>query len=105
MNKTCVNVEIEGICMWSGRYKNLPRNQTFNLIIDYPLRNSVHFKIKTGKQGIDFIHLLKEIGKAYKRIYNNPYKYEVYGHSMGDLCLVEIHINYKKKEISLEVDS
>lgn len=90
---------------WNGKFEKLPANKIYNLIIDYPVSQDFVFPINTGKSGISLISLINEIGKAYRKIYKNPSKYGVWGHDIGDLILVEIKVNHKKKLINIIVDS
>jgi hypothetical protein len=90
---------------WIGSIKTLPRNRTYELIIDYPLSIDAVYQIKTGKAGMSSFRLLKEIGKAYDDVYNNQEKYGVWGHSIDDLALEGIKINHNTKMITIYVGS
>jgi len=92
---------------WNGQLDKLPANQTFDLIIDYPFggEHEYHFPIKTGKRGLGLMGLLNKIGKAYAKIYNDPDKYQVFGHDIGDLQLEGIKVNFKTKRIRLSIGS
>jgi hypothetical protein len=94
---------LEGI--WKGDFEKLPTNQTFDLIINYPLDREYHFVIKTGKKGMGLIDLLRKIGKVYNKIYFDPDKYGVWGHDIHDLQLEGINVDFKTKKITIEVGS
>lgn len=91
--------------IWKGNFKDLPRNQNYQLIIDYPLDKPAKFKIKTGKMGIGLIRLLGIIGKKYSYVYENAEKYGIWGHDIDDLQLEGLRINHKKKTIELYMGS
>lgn len=93
--------------IWTGEFKNLPANQTFQLIIDYPLggERPVPYNIKTGKTGMGLVKLLKKIGEAYVDLYTHADRYGVFGHDMEDLQLEGINVDFKKKIIRLDVGS
>lgn len=92
---------------WKGKWKDLPPNEEFSLIIDYPLGGNkpVIYKIKTGKSGMNLINLLNKIGYCYIDLYENADRYGVYGHCIDDLSLGGIKIDFKKQRITLGVDS
>ena len=91
---------------WKGELDKLPPNQTFYLNIDYPIDGPGHsFLIKTGKHGLGLIGLLNEIGSAYEEIYKAPERNRVYGHSINDLIIEGINIDFKNKLITLDVGS
>jgi hypothetical protein len=100
--------------VWKGDFNKLPANQTYDLLIDYPLTHPATVKIKTGKGGMNLIKLVKVIGNAYTKIYeaepDSEYcdedgTYDIWGHGIDDLCLVGIDINHTSKKITLGVDS
>jgi hypothetical protein len=39
-------------------------------------------------------HLLRELARAYRKIYREPEKWEVYGHSIGDLMFESLTIKF-----------
>ena len=82
----------------------LPAEETFKLFIDYPC-DKTEFQIKTGKKGLGLAGLVTAIVKNYSKIYEDPDKYNVWGHDMGDLYLSGISINFDKKIITIDVDS
>lgn len=88
-----------------GSLDSLPPNSNYEVIVDYPLESSVKFKITTGHKGLPSGKLLQKIGKIYERIYQNPDKYKVYGHSLEDLILETVRINHKTKQIALDLGS
>lgn len=74
------NISLSYLDSWSGDMQNLPPNQTFELIIDYPVSTWARYKIHTGKNGMGLCKLLKVIGKSYEKVYANEEKYGVWGH-------------------------
>lgn len=92
---------------WKGKWKDLPPNEEFSLIIDYPLGGNkpVIYKIKTGKSGMNLIQLLAKIGSSYEDLYDNADRHCVFGHDIDDLSLGGIIVDFKKKRITLGVDS
>jgi hypothetical protein len=102
--------------IWSRKeFQKLPANQTFELKIDYPLSYPAHYKIRTGKNGMGLTKLLSVIGKSYQKTYDvedatmdtdmGCGRYGIYGHDIGDLSIVGINVDYKKKTIRLDVGS
>lgn len=91
---------------WKGDLQ-LPKNQTFDLIIDYPFgcERVHHFPIKTGKHGLELTSLLNKIGEAYEKIYEDPEGNGVFGHDIYDLSLEGIDVDFVKRTIKLEVGS
>lgn len=96
--------------IWKGDFQKLPPNQTYQLVIDYPLDKPAVYPIKTGKNGMGLVVLLGKIGKLYQKTYDvedesEQGRYGIYGHSIDDLNLSGIRVNHKKKLITLGVDS
>ena len=92
--------------IWKGNFKDLPPNQNYQLIIDYPIHGvPIKFNIKTGKKGINLFRLLSIIGEKYQYIYDHETDYNIYGHDIYDLQLEGITVNHKKKIIELSVGS
>ncbi len=83
---------------------NLPPKQTFKLFIDYPLHNKAQFDLNTGN-GMGFLGIIKQISKAYKKVYSAPGKYGIWGHCIEDLVVEAIYVDYDKKEIKLSMGS
>jgi hypothetical protein len=87
----------------------LPPNNKFELIINYPLSHPARININTGKTGMRFIGLVKKIKKAYHKIYEqddkDPDLYGIYGHSIDDLMLEGIEVDFIKKRITLSIGS
>ncbi len=105
---------LDGI--WKGDFDKLPPNETYDLIIDYPLAVAARYKIKTGKNGMGFLQLLGRIGKLYQKTYDVEDEaistspsghgcYGICGHDISDLSLEGINIDHKKKQITLDVGS
>jgi hypothetical protein len=92
---------------WKGELDKLPANQTFDLIINYPLGGTAphHFSIKTGKRGLGLIGLLGKIGQAYELLYEDPIGNNIFGHDIYDLCLEGLSVDFKNKTITLSVGS
>lgn len=86
-------------------FKDLPPNQQYSLVIDYPLTNGASFKINTGKKGMSLTDLVRRIKKTYCKIYDGPNKYAIWGHRIEDLYLEKIIINHKKRTVMLEMGS
>jgi hypothetical protein len=87
-------------------FRNLPPNQIFNLEVDYPLSKPYPtFAIRTGKKGMTLDGILREVGKAYKKVYANTDKYGIWGHDIGDLHVEGIQVNFKTKHIYLSMGS
>lgn len=87
----------------------LAPNKTFTLVIDYPTSTPYKAKIKTGKKGLSRIKLTEVICKHYRKMYaeedeSSDSKYGIWGHSIGDLVLVDADID-AKGNITLGVDS
>lgn len=121
INKQHVKLEIQVTNLlntWDGDLQKLPANKIFELIIDYPLSTPAIYKIKTGKKGMGLAKLLKTIGKAYQKTYNRENVsiarlkdedakslYGIWGHSIDDLSIEGITVDFKKKIITLDVGS
>lgn len=106
MNKQKVscNISIDSLDSCSGNIF-LPPGQCYQLTINYPLETQYNIFIETTKNGMGLSQLLFEIGKAYKRIYESPKRYGVYGHSINDLYLEGIDVDHDKQIITLSVGS
>jgi len=91
--------------IWRGTFKELPPNETYELLIDYPLANPARFNIKTGKNGLNLVALLGKIGKCYEEVYNEEDRYGIWGHDIGDLSIQGIDVNHVKKTIKLSMGS
>ncbi len=91
---------------WNGKIEDLPPNETFILIIDYPVNEDLVFKIKTGAKGLTLTKLLNKIGNLYEMMYHSK-KYDdiIYGHDIDDLNLSEVIVDLEKKTIKLGIDS
>lgn len=90
--------------IWKGELERLPKNQTYQLTIDYPFHNPAIYPIKTGKTGMGWVKLLKEIGKAYFKTFEQDEKtgqHGNWGHCIEDLQLEGIMVNHKTKKIGL----
>lgn len=83
----------------------LPANEEFTLTIDYPLSNAAKFKIKSGKTGMGTAKLIDKICKLYHKVYENEEKYGIWGHSIDDLNLEGIKVNFVKKSITIDIGS
>ncbi len=95
----------------------LPRNQEYELTIDYPVSNPFRAKIRTGKNGLGFAGLMTKIVKAYQRMYDQEDRdmrrkgddcagrWGIWGHDIGDLAISGVRINHNKRTISLYVSS
>src|ERR1700722_833080 len=99
------DVQVEMLGWWNNDLLQLPPNQTFELIIDYPVSTNAVYKIHTGKSGIGLCKLLKKIGEAYRKVYAAEKKYGVWGHYITDLVIEGITVDFKKKKIRLDVGS
>ncbi|CAB4196966.1 hypothetical protein UFOVP1290_486 [uncultured Caudovirales phage] len=118
-NKQSINVDaqVTGLSFWKGDFDKLPPNETYQLIIDYPLGTPAVYKINTGGNGMGLPSLLARIGKFYQKTYDvedetiskggDPASgcYGIFGHDISDLCLEGINIDHKKKQITLDVGS
>lgn len=82
----------------------LPPNTTFKLLINYPCKGTF-FIIQVRDKGWGSLQLIRKIGECYKKIYEDPGKYGVYGHDIGDLYLESIEVDFEKKLITLGVGS
>ena len=98
-----------GSSSFKGQFENLPPNETYTLLIDYPhMDNYPSFKIKTGKNGLGLIKLLSKIGDLYRKIYDDEDcdgRYGIFGHDIDDLSIEGIHVNNKNKTIKLSIGS
>ena len=99
------NIPVSYLDGWNGYLQNLPPNQTFELIIDYPVSTWARYKIRTGKKGMGLGKLLGVIGKSYEKVYAAETKYGVWGHYITDLAIEGIQIDFEKKVIRLDVGS
>lgn len=100
-----VDVQVAMLDCFKGDLQQLPPNQTFELLIDYPLSKPAVYKIKTGQHGMGLGKLLQKIGEAYRKVYEEEDKYGVWGHYITDLAIEGIKVNYKTKKITLDVGS
>lgn len=80
-------------------------NSKYTLVIDYPLENMYTPVIHTGVKGMNYVSLLKRIGKEYQYIYNNVNQFNVWGHELSDLYLEQLHVDHETKKITLAVGS
>lgn len=103
--KVNLDIQVRSLYLWGNDLQQLPPNQTFELIIDYPISTWARYKLKTGKSGMGLGKLLGEIGKAYQKVYAAADKYGVWGHSIDDLAIEGINIDFVKKIIRLDVGS
>ena len=99
------DVPIERLEYFSANDLWLPPNRNYTLVIEYPLDDEYKFVIKTGKNGMGTICLLKYIYKFYKEIYKNEEKYGVWGHAISDLVIEQIQVSHKNKSIRIDVGS
>jgi hypothetical protein len=105
----------------------LKANKTYKLIISYPVSTPYTVDINTGKKGLTRIKVIDLICKHYRKMYAeedgsssmgdpghipgmlnrniSDGKYGIWGHDIGDLCLVNMYVNDNKKTIELGVDS
>jgi hypothetical protein len=86
--------------IWKGNI-TLPANKIYQLIIEYPFNQIIVNPIKTGKNGMGLLQLLKKIGQIYDDVYENAYSF----HNIDDLYLEGITVDHKKKTIKLDVGS
>lgn len=102
--KLNLSLSIWEIKCFAGHDIYLPSDQEYTLTINYPLQEKYTHSFKTGK-GMGLVPVLKQIYKAYQKIYKSPNKYGVYGHDITDLCLTQIKVDHNKKTIQINVDS
>jgi hypothetical protein len=103
----------------------LPRNETYKLVISYPLSTPAQFSIKTGKSGMTRGELAKKVCDLYGKVYEledastttkadlipgmlnrnvTNGMFGIWGHGIGDLMLVDAEVS-EEKVITLGVDS
>jgi len=97
--------DFDSISCLSGQDIVLPPNEEFELVIDYPLHKSYIKKIKTGKNGMGYVGILKKIYTAYQYVYDHEDYYDVWGHYIDDLRIEGIRVDLKKKKIDLSMGS
>jgi hypothetical protein len=74
--------------IWSGHIL-ITEEEDIEITLDYPLKNP--FVVKAHhKNGFDLKDFVKAIKNGYIEAYNNPEKYEPWGHSIGELFLEDI---------------
>jgi len=92
----------------------LPPNETYELVIDYPLHRPFKTEIKTGTKGLTREEVVDIIVRSYKLVYKEEKatskipaglipgmynrnttdgKYGIWGHELGDLMLHTLEIN------------
>jgi hypothetical protein len=99
------SLKVEDIQYWGSGDFQLPPNEIYTLVIDYPFDCERRYQIKTGK-GMGLAGVFKHIGKAYEKTYADANKgNNGYWHGIEDLHLEEIKVNHKKKLITLSVGS
>jgi len=74
------------------------------IIFSYPLSSSIKFHFK-NKGGFSKLDLLRCVYIGYKRIYEKPNFYGVYGHDIDNLLLEEVKYYSKNNTIILSVGS
>jgi hypothetical protein len=84
---------------------HLPANTVFTLRIDYPLDRPASFIFNTGKSGMGERKLITTIASKYVEIYKNEEKYGIWGHSLGDLYIEGVDIDFEAKAIKLHMGS
>ena len=100
------DVKVSGIEYWKGEDFLIPKNSTYQLIIDYPFNKAGVFELKTTEP-IGMMGLIKFIGKCYIKQYKNAETDDDngYWHGIEDLVIEGININHKTKKIELFVGS
>lgn len=83
----------------------LPPNTEYTLRITYPIEEIVSTKIKVGEKEMSELQLCREIFLVYYQIYQDPEKYGVWGHGLGDLVLESIEVDHDQKSIKIFVGS
>jgi hypothetical protein len=83
---------------------NFPKHTNFTLTIDYPLTKPYVSTLNT-EYGLTVQQVIDFIRDEYYNIYENPKKYGVWGHSLSDLYLEGITVDFDKKKISILVGS
>lgn len=81
----------------------LEPNQTYRLLIDYPLTHPANFKITTGQDGMNYKDLVHTIVQKYFEVYRNGEKYLPWLY-IDHLRLLGINIDHQHRDISLYVE-
>lgn len=102
---TQCNLKINSLVDFKGECIELLPDSNYTLIIDYPLEKAHSVIIKTGKRGLSYTALLKRIGKEYIHVYSLEHQFGVWGHSLNDLYLEQLHVDHETKKITLAVGS
>jgi hypothetical protein len=87
----------------------LPPNQTFDIVIDYPLSGTYTFVLRTGETGLHTIDIINAIVHIYKNIIyvneESEARFGVWGHDIRDLHLEAFEVNFDLKNIKLNIGS
>ncbi len=76
----------------------LTKSKSITIRLDYPLDGDYDF-VYSSKNGFTLSKVISLIRKSYKKIYDNPGKYGVWGHDIGDLIIEGVEL--KKGIISV----
>lgn len=79
-----------------SKTKVLSPNETYTLIIDYPLNKAYKKSFKSNSNGTTLGDLVNFISKKYEEVYNNEEKYGVWGHDIDQLIIETINIDGDK---------
>lgn len=109
MNKQSCNKLDISLKDWNEKSSGvfLQPDQTFNIVVDYPISGTYTFILKTGETGLHTIDIINAIVHIYKNIiYVNDEsmaKFGVWGHDIGDLNLEAFEVNFDLKNIKLYI--
>ena len=81
----------------------LEPNKNYTLVIDYPLDNPAKFNVETGKNGMTRREFANFSTQAYRKVYESPEVYGIWGHEIYDLTIHTLYID--ENTITLGVDS
>jgi len=78
---------------------------TFTVTLDYPLNKEYKFEVKGPLNAYDLcIHIVKEYQKIYKENEQGG-KWGIWGHSIDDLYIEGLRVNYEKKTVRIDMGS
>jgi hypothetical protein len=93
------------ITEFKGLLKDKIKNKEILIKFDYPIDKPVIRKFK-NKNGFDLADIIGCIIKGYEDIYKNEEKWcKIWGHSIEDLVIENIHYNEKRNLITMDIGS
>lgn len=83
---------------------DLVPGMTLSLDVDYPLSVTSSINIEVT-ENTNVSTIISKIADEYRRIYENPKEYGIWGHGLGDLWIEELTLDTDAKKINLYVGS